>query len=68
MQTSASLAAVRASGAGPQATAADTKSQQVKRDVRERGRDIEGCIKQWLNFVKPNFSIYVRPQRDLAGN
>ena len=28
---------------------------------------MEGCIKQWLGFVKPNFTIYVKPQRDLAG-
>lgn len=27
----------------------------VVRDVRERGRDIEGIIKQWFGFVKPNF-------------
>ncbi|KAJ2898227.1 uncharacterized protein MKZ38_004053 [Zalerion maritima] len=27
----------------------------VLRDVRERGRDIDGCIKQWFGFVKPNF-------------
>lgn len=27
----------------------------VVRDVRERGRDVEGCIKQWFAFVKPNF-------------
>ena len=27
----------------------------VVRDVRERGRDVEGCIKQWFGFVKPNF-------------
>lgn len=37
------------------------------RDVRERGRDIEGCIKQWFTFVKPNFHKYVEPQRDRAG-
>ena len=30
-------------------------SLPVVRDVRERGRDIEGCIKQWFGFVKPNF-------------
>jgi hypothetical protein len=30
-------------------------SKTVIRDVRERGRDIEGCIKQWFGFVKPNF-------------
>lgn len=27
----------------------------VIRDVNERGRDIQGIIKQWLTFVKPNF-------------
>lgn len=39
---------------------------QVTRDVKERGRDIEGCIKQWTSFVKPNFQRYVQPQRDEA--
>lgn len=38
------------------------------RDVRERGRDIEGCIKQWFKFVKPNFHRYVERQRDVAGS
>jgi len=38
----------------------------VVRDVKERGRDIEGCIKQWFNFVKPNFYKYVSPQREIA--
>ena len=37
------------------------------RDVRERGRDIEGCIKQWFSFVKPNFHRYVSSQREVAG-
>ena len=43
------------------------KRKQVTRDVRERGRDIEGCIKQWMSFVKPNFERYVEPQRKVAG-
>jgi uridine kinase len=30
-------------------------SRRIVRDVRERGRDIEGIIKQWFGFVKPNF-------------
>ncbi len=46
---------------------ADAKIKQVTRDVRERGRDIEGCIKQWMSFVKPNFEKYVEPQRKVAG-
>jgi hypothetical protein len=40
---------------------------EVLRDVEERGRDIEGCIKQWFAFVKPNFERYVEPQRKVAG-
>ncbi|EOD46596.1 Uridine kinase [Neofusicoccum parvum] len=36
------------------------------RDVKSRGRDIEGCIKQWFLFVKPNFHKYVAPQREVA--
>lgn len=46
---------------------ADRISRQVLRDVRSRGRDIEGCIKQWFAFVKPNFQRYVEPQRNNAG-
>lgn len=42
-------------------------SRRLVRDVRERGRDIEGCIKQWFAFVKPNFHKYVEPQRNVAG-
>jgi uridine kinase len=34
---------------------AKSNCKPVIRDVRERGRDIEGCIKQWFGFVKPNF-------------
>lgn len=42
-------------------------SRRILRDVAERGRDIEGCIKQWFAFVKPNFEKYVEPQRKVAG-
>lgn len=41
-------------------------SRRLVRDVKERGRDIEGCIKQWFGFVKPNFYKYVSPQRERA--
>ncbi|KAK3109890.1 Uridine kinase [Teratosphaeriaceae sp. CCFEE 6253] len=41
-------------------------SRRLLRDVRERGRDIEGCIKQWFAFVKPNFHKFVEPQRHVA--
>jgi uridine kinase len=42
-------------------------SRRLLRDVRERGRDIEGCIKQWFSFVKPNYHKYVEPQRNVGG-
>ncbi|KAG9245252.1 uridine-cytidine kinase-like protein-like 1 [Calycina marina] len=41
-------------------------SRRILRDVAERGRDIEGCIKQWFSYVKPNFEQYVEPQRKVA--
>lgn len=41
-------------------------SRRLVRDVKERGRDIEGCIKQWFSFVKPNYYKYVAPQREIA--
>lgn len=28
---------------------------------------MEGCVKQWFSFVKPNFHKYVEPQRLVAG-
>jgi uridine kinase len=36
------------------------------RDTKYRGRDIQGCIKQWFTFVKPNFLRYVQPQREVS--
>ncbi|KFY09199.1 hypothetical protein V491_08339 [Pseudogymnoascus sp. VKM F-3775] len=41
-------------------------SRRLLRDIAERGRDAEGCIKQWFAFVKPNFERYVEPQRKVA--
>ncbi|MCJ1339849.1 Uridine kinase [Bachmanniomyces sp. S44760] len=41
-------------------------ARRITRDVRSRGRDIEGVIKQWFAFVKPNFQKFVEPQRNQA--
>ncbi|KAL8920029.1 MAG: hypothetical protein Q9208_006484 [Pyrenodesmia sp. 3 TL-2023] len=41
-------------------------ARRILRDVKDRGRDIEGCIKQWTSFVKPNFLKHVQPQRENA--
>jgi uridine kinase len=32
--------------------------RRLKRDVLERGRDREGCVKQYERFVKPSFDKY----------
>ncbi|KAF8421290.1 uridine kinase family-domain-containing protein [Tirmania nivea] len=41
-------------------------ARRLARDIKYRGRDIEGAIKQWMGFVKPNFELYVDPQRKNA--
>lgn len=41
-------------------------SRRIVRDVRERGRTIEGTIKQWFSSVKPAFTKFVEPQREGA--
>lgn len=40
--------------------------RRVIRDVNERGRDVEGIARQYLNTVKPMHYIYVEPTRYLA--
>ncbi|KAF8477561.1 uridine kinase family-domain-containing protein [Kalaharituber pfeilii] len=41
-------------------------ARRLARDIKYRGRDIQGAIKQWMSFVKPNFERYVDPQRKNA--
>jgi hypothetical protein len=45
----------------------DIEINLVLRDVRDRGRDIEGIIKQWFAFVKPSYTKYVDAQRQVSG-
>lgn len=40
--------------------------RRVIRDVKERGRDIEGVAEQYLTTVKPMHYLYVEPTRALA--
>ena len=40
--------------------------RRIVRDVKERGRDLEGIIDQYLNTVKPMHYIYVEPTKVLA--
>lgn len=40
--------------------------RRLRRDVTERGRDIDGVIKQYNKFVKPAFEQYIEPTMRLA--
>lgn len=40
--------------------------RRVIRDVKERGRDIEGVVEQYLTTVKPMHYLYVEPTRTTA--
>lgn len=40
--------------------------RRLRRDITERGRDIEGVIKQYNKFVKPAFEQYIEPSMRLA--
>lgn len=40
--------------------------RRLRRDITERGRDIEGVIKQYNKFVKPAFEQYIEPGMRLA--
>ncbi|XP_054153881.1 uridine-cytidine kinase-like 1 isoform X2 [Oppia nitens] len=36
-------------------------ARRMRRDITERGRDLEGVIKQYNQFVKPMFDYYIAP-------
>lgn len=40
--------------------------RRILRDVRERGRDLEGIIAQYLGSVKPMHYVYVEPTKSMA--
>ena len=40
--------------------------RRLRRDITERGRDIDGVIKQYNKFVKPAFDQYIEPSMRLA--
>jgi uridine kinase len=48
-------------------TDADTRlSRRIRRDITERGRDLDGTLKQYERFVKPSFDNFCFPQRNHA--
>lgn len=40
--------------------------RRVRRDTRERGRDIDGIIEQYLSTVKPMHNAFVEPSKAFA--
>lgn len=43
-------------------TDADVRlARRLKRDISERGRDLEGCLKQYTQMVQPSFNHYIAP-------
>lgn len=40
--------------------------RRIVRDIRERGRDLEGIIEQYLETVKPMHYLYVEPTKAMA--
>ncbi|KAJ9216033.1 hypothetical protein DTO166G4_2277 [Paecilomyces variotii] len=40
--------------------------RRIIRDVKDRGREVEGIVRQWFKFVKPSYKTYVEPQRSIS--
>ncbi len=41
-------------------------ARRILRDVKERGRDVEGILKQYLTFVKPSMDNFISPTMRFA--
>ncbi|ETN62819.1 uridine cytidine kinase i [Anopheles darlingi] len=43
-------------------TDADVRlARRLRRDIQQRGRDLEGVLKQYVTLVKPAYSCYIEP-------
>jgi uridine kinase len=48
-------------------TDADVRlARRIRRDIKERGRDLEGVLTQYETFVKPSFDDYIMPTKKYA--
>ena len=41
-------------------------ARRLKRDISERGRDLDGVLKQYAKFVKPSYDHHIEPSRSYA--
>jgi len=48
-------------------TDADVRlARRIRRDIKERGRDLDGVLTQYETFVKPSFDDYIMPTKKYA--
>lgn len=41
-------------------------ARRLQRDICERGRDLQGVLKQYNKFVKPAYDFYIEPMMSYA--
>ncbi|CAG5117748.1 unnamed protein product [Candidula unifasciata] len=41
-------------------------ARRLRRDIAERGRELQGVLKQYMKFVKPSFEHYIEPSMRCA--
>lgn len=41
-------------------------SRRLRRDIAERGRDVDGVLTQYARFVKPSFDDFIFPTKKYA--
>ena len=48
-------------------TPADTRfARRIKRDTKERGRDLNSIIERWITDVQPSYLKYIEPSRNTS--
>ena len=38
-------------------------ARRIKRDIAQRGRDLDGVLQQYEQFVKPSFETFIGPSK-----
>lgn len=41
-------------------------ARRIKRDIGERGRDLQAVLDQYARFVKPSYENYIHPSKRFA--
>lgn len=43
-----------------------SRCYSIRRDIAERGRELQGALKQYNKFVKPAFDQFIKPTMEFA--